>query len=103
MKSLLDTVEPDAYEIDCGFMINSTKQFITGKCEDREFYEKETVEALLDECRKQTLLNAADWFDLQSFYERNEKGEIIGYAENELRRMAEGEKNEHAQNTTYRN
>lgn len=86
MKSLLDTVEPDAYEEEYGFLINTTKQFITGEFERRQFYVKETVESLLAECRKQTLLEAKSVSD---YYAENSS--TARSISNELRRMAEGE------------
>lgn len=76
--SLLDTVKPDIY----------AAIPILGGHTVEDAYFRSTVESMISQCRKEALLEAAEWFDKYGYLD-----EIAGnYAEDVLRRMAEGEK-----------
>jgi hypothetical protein len=85
MTNILDTVEPDVF-FDDGYLS-------CGSAYSRETLEP-AIERLLAEHRKQVLLEAAKHFESLSFVEMDETGVIVAYAEDELRRMASGEKHE---------
>lgn len=93
MYPLLDTVEPDAWAKPDGSVCS--KAFKKSDSPATVLFTEpmtlnSKVESLLSQCRKEALLEAAEYFMRRNFM-AIENGTAV-FAEDELRRMAEGEK-----------